>query len=85
MKIYLTKSLQRLLNLFREIEEEDFWPWAESVIDSINEVKKIDIMYGMNTKLLTRRDFEGLLKTGEFVMEDDYGHTKAKTVYRIVG
>jgi len=38
----------------REIEEEDFWPWAESVIDSINEVKKIDIMYGMNTKLLNK-------------------------------
>jgi hypothetical protein len=68
----------------REIKEEDYWGWAESVIDNINKVKKADIAMGMKTKFITSKDFEDLLILGEFVMEDDYGHTKAKTTYRIV-
>ncbi len=68
----------------RELKDEDFWGWAEATIAHANALKKIDRLHGMRTADLTKKDFEDLLVLGEFSFGDDYGHTKAKTTYKIV-
>ena len=69
----------------RELRDEDYWGWAEASMENINKLKRQDKAMGApNVKFLTKDDFQILLDNGQLVLEDDYGFTKAKTIYRVI-
>lgn len=70
----------------REIKSEEFWPWAENLLEALNEGKRQikKAMPGAKIHLVTREDFKKLWETGVMEVSDDLGYTKATTTYRIV-
>lgn len=65
----------------RIIEDKDYWVWAKSTLAGINFMNRVE--FGEDR--LTKQDFVKLLNDKKMSYEDDLGHTKVKTTYRIIG
>ena len=59
----------------RELRDEDFWLWANEVINNFKDRPGPPIM---------KKHFQELIDTGKLIIADDLGYTKVITTYEII-